>query len=537
MTIRGRIALGWALAAFLSALALGGAAGVGQEESRTLAAGRQVAGHLTRAPSDFPAALRGLTALSGERPGPLLAEAFHGFLAEGGERLGLGALRGARLGAALVAALLAAALALAAFDLSGVTASLLAPAVLLLSPRAAALAVTATPDLLGALLWTAALGAALRSLDAPTRLARTRAGAGAGLLLGLGAAVRPDLWVLLPVFALHWLLGRLHLWRLARRAPAPLEEDGEAPAEDWAARLRRVPTAVGAAALLGPAVCAAAYPWLLGDPLQRLLPALRAAHEAGAPLPHPPLLLAAAALPAPLALLFVVGLLHAAQRLLQALRAGDGRVVRTEALLLLAAAAPLALAAAGLAPRRPGLAPVAHALPVLALLGARALVGLSRRAWPGRRRALAAAVALVVLYPGLRAAWRTFPHGASAWSEAAGGAPGAAARGWPRQDGGEAAIGLLPALGVHAVPGARVLWLGVAPEAVARYRRAGLLRADLSDAADAAGADLAVVARTAGSRDAEYAAWEALGSARAEAGAYLDDVPLAQVFARPGAWR
>ena len=95
----------------------------------------------------------------------------------------------------------------------------------------------------------------------------------------------------------------------------------------------------------------------------------------------------------------------------------------------------------------------------------------------------------------------------------------------------------LAALGVHAVPGARVLWLGVAPEAVARYRRAGLLRADLSDALDAAGADLAVVARTAGSRDAEYAAWEALGSARAEAGAYLDDVPLAQVFARPGAWR
>lgn len=467
MTWRGRIALGWLLVTLGAAVALSGAPGVSQEEARTLAIGRQAAGHLTRAPGDPGAALRGLAALSGETRRPLLAEAFHGFLAEGGERLGLGPLRGARLGAVLVLALLAALLALAGFDLAGASGALLAPALLLLSPRLLALGLSATPDLLAALLWLMALGAVLRSLDEPTRVGRTRAGTGAGLLVGAAAAARPDLWT---------------------------------------------------------------------DLLHRVFPDLLVAHVGG-PLPLPPLLLAAAALPAPLTLLLALGLAHAAIRLARALRTGDGRAVRTEGLLLFAAGLPLLLAAAGLAPHRPGLAPVIHALPVLALLGARALTALSRVAWPARRRALTAALGVVTLYPGLRAAVGTFPHGASAWGEAVGGAPGAAALGWPRQDGGEAASAILPALQIHAVPGARVLWLGVDAEAVARYRRAGLLRADLGDAPDGAGADLAVVARTSGSRDAEYAAWDALGSARAEAGVYLDEVPLVQVFARPGAWR
>ena len=537
MTWRGRLALLWSLSALAGALAAAGAPGVGREEARSLSAGRQAAGLLVRAPGDPGAALRGLTALSGEAGRPLLAEALHGFLAEGGERLGLGPLRGARLGAALLLALLAALLSLAGFDLAGAAGGLLAPALLLLSPRVAALGLAATPDLLAALLWFLALGAFLRSLDAPTRLGRTRAGTAAGLLVGAAAGTRPDLWTLLPLFAAHWLLGRLHLWRLARLAPRPLEEEAPGPPEDWAARLRRVPTAVGASATLGPALTLACWPWLWSDPVRRIPAALVAAHGVGAPLPFQPLLLAAAALPAPLVLVLALGLAHAGLRLARALSAADGRAVRTEALLLLGAGLPLALAAAGLAPRRAGLAPVVQALPVLALLGARALTALARLVWPARRRALAAALGLVVLYPGLRSLVCTFPTGSAAWGELVGGAPGAAALGWPRQDGGEAARAILPALASHAVPGARVLWLGVAPEAAARYRRAGLVRPDLTDAADAATADLAVVARSGGPRDAEYAAWDALGSARAEVGVYLDEVPLVQVFARPGAWR
>lgn len=537
MSWRGRIAAGWLLLALGAALVLAEAPGVPALEARTLEVGRQVAGLLTRAPGQPLESLRGLTTLSSEARRPLLGETLHGFAAEGGARLGLGPLRGARLGAAVVVALLATLLSLAAFELAGVGGALLAPALLLLSPRLATQALLATPDLAAALLWLAALSAAARSLDAPTRLARTRSGTWAGLLTGGAAALRPDLWTLLPLLATHWLLGRLHLWRLARQAPAPLELPPDEPKEAWSARLRRVPTAVAAAATFGPLLAVVASPWLWSAPLPNALEALRLAHGDGSPLGVNPLLLAAAALPTPVVAVLLLGLAHAVARLLAAMPAGDGRTARVESLWLLGAGLPLALAGAGLAPRGPGLAPLLHALPPLALLGARALVALGTLAWPARRQAVAAALGLSTLYPGLRAAVLTFPHGASAYGEAVGCAPGAATLGWPRQDGGEAVRPLLAELTVHAAPGARVAWLGVAPGALARYRAAGLLRADLQEVAEPAGADLVVVALGAGPRAAELAAWAALGSARAQAGVYQHEVALAQLFARPGAWR
>jgi hypothetical protein len=536
---KGRIAFGWLAAAFAGALALAGAEGLSDDEATSLEAGRRGAGLVVQAASDPGASVRGLTALSAEAGRPLVAELLHGFAAEGGARLGLGPIRGARLGAAAVTALLAGLLALIAFDLAGAGGALLAPALLFLSPRLVAQGLVATPDLLGALVWLAAVMAFAQSLEAPTRLARVHAGLWSGALVGLAAAVRLDLWTLLPLLALHWLLGRAHLWRLARAAPPSLETGPVElePRPDWAARLRRIPTGVAAAATIGPAVAMAASPWLWGDPLHRLLPALLSAHGVGAPPAVNATVLAAAALPVPLVGLGLLGLGHALFRVLRALRRGDGHEARLESLLLLATGVPLALGAAGLAARRPGLGPVLHALPMLALLGARALGSLSRLAWPSRRGALLAALSIVLLYPGLRAAVRTFPLGTSAYGEAVGGAPGAARRGWPPQDGGEAAGQALPTLGQRLVPGARILWIGVAPGAVARYRQAGLLRGDLVDAPDAASADAAVVARDAGPRDREFEAWLALGSARADAGVYCDDVPLVQVFARAGAWR
>lgn len=537
MTWRGRLASLWLLLVLGAALWLAEVPGIPSQEARTLEAGRQLAGLLTGAPQQPLEALRRLTALSEQARRPLLGETLHGFAAEGGARLGLGPLRGARLGAAVVVALLATLLSLAAFELAGPSAALLAPALLLLSPRLLGQSLLATPDLAAALLWLAGLSAAARSLDAPTRLARTRAGTWAGLLTGVGAALRPDLWTLLPLLASHWLLGRLHLWRLARQAPAPLELPPDEPKEAWSARLRRVPTAVAAAATFGPLLAVMASPWLWSAPLPNTLEALRLAHGVGQPLAVNPLLLAAAALPAPVVLVLLLGLAHAVIRLLAAMPAGDGRTARVESLWLLGAGVPLALAGAGLAPRGPGLTPLLHALPPLALLGARALVGLGALAWPVRRRVVVAALGLATLYPGLRAALLTFPHGASAYGELVGGAPGAATLGWPRQDGGEAVRPLLAGLSAHAAPGARVAWLGVAPGALERYRNAGLLRADLEVTPDPALADLVVVALETGPSRAELAAWAGLGSARAQAGVYLHEVALAQLFARPGAWR
>jgi hypothetical protein len=204
-------------------------------------------------------------------------------------------------------------------------------------------------------------------------------------------------------------------------------------------------------------------------------------------------------------------------------------------LLLLAAAAPLAAAALAGAPRdaRPWL----PAVPFLALLGARAVVAAALAAWPSRAPAVATTIGLLVLYPGLRATVVAWPRGASAWNEIAGGAPGAASRGLPRQDGGEAVAEVLAAVNARARPGARVFWPRTSPAAVRFYARDGRLRGDLTLAAGPEEADLAVVALDGTGRDAEYRAWAALGTARPTAGVYLDEVPLALVYARPGAWR
>jgi hypothetical protein len=545
MTLRWKIALGWATVAALLALLLSGLPGIPADEAATEAAGVRTAGLLVGAPRDPLGALNGLTLLSEQRGRPLLAETFHGFAGAAGERLHLGPIRGLRLGAVVLAGFLAAALSLAAFSLAGPPAALLAPAILWWSPRVLAQGLLATPDLLGALAWFAATIAFARSLDGATRLARTRAGLWSGCLAAVAAATRPDLATLLLVLVAHWALGQLHLrWLLRSRARADAEEGlvstatpSDTSPGDWAARLRRVPVGLGTALLLVPAALLLAWPSLWRDPLHRLGDALAASQGAGGTHPVNALLLAGAALPAPVVALFLLGLAHAGLRLFVALRDGDGAVVRAEALLLLAAALPLALAGLGLSPHLSGLRPVLQAVPLLSLLAARALVALAAVAWPARRHALTAALAILLLYPALRATITTFPHGASDWGEHLGGSPGAAWRGWPREDGGEAVRGLLDEVRLHAAPGARISWLGVDPWAVARYREAGLVRADLVEASSPGDADLVLVARQSDGRAPEYAAWSALGTDRATIGVYLDEVPLAQLLARPGAWR
>jgi hypothetical protein len=531
MSWRARIALGWGGMAFAAALALSGAAGIPADEAATMSAGVRTAGWLVAAPRQPAPSIRGLAELSADRGRPLLAETFHGFAGAAGERLGLGPIRGLRLGAALVAGLLAAALALGGFALGGAPAALLAPAIYWFTPRTLSLGLLATPDLLGALLWLVAVQAFSRSLAAATGLARTHAGLWSALLCAAAAAVRPDLASLWVVLSLHWGLGRFHLRWLARHNhPTP------EPSIDWATRLRRVPTAIGAALVLTPAAVLACWPTHWSHPL-RDAGALLAAVGWGQPsLTVNPAFHALAALPAPTVALLALGVGHAMLRLARALRHHDGDVARLETLWLLAGTVPLLLAAAGIAPRLTGLSPAVHALAPLALLGARALVALAELAWPERRLAVIGALSVFLLYPGLRAAAATFPLGASAWGEPLGGLAGAARRGWPRQDGGEAVRGVLGDVALHAAPGARVLWMGAAPWAIERYRRAGLVRADLPDAASLAEADIAVVARD-GARDAEYEAWTAFGTSRAVSALFLDEVALVQVYARPGAWR
>jgi hypothetical protein len=547
------IALLWGVVTFVGVAAVSRGPGVGPAEAAVLAAagaepsGADASAHVPAA--HVPAAL-----------GPLAARLAHAVT----RPLGLSHLGGYRLAGALAAGLLAAIVALLAADLaeagrgpSPAWAAALAPGLVLLAPRLLHLAVVSTPDVLAAALSLGVIWAYRRAaLHDP---ARPRAGRGrrlvhalaAGVLFGLAVAARLDAVLLLPALAIHAALVRAVRGAPPTATPAPLPprddaDPGDALAEDLEARLHGVPLALAAMAVLGPVVAVVLWPQLAAHPLRAAAAFLQP--EAGltwrgAPLARHrpplgyPLLYTALATPAALLVTWIGGAAHAAARLAHAVRRDPGVDFADELLLLLAVALPFAAAQAGLAPLAAGYRPWVAALPALAVLAARALVSAARSAWPERAAALTGALALLVLYPAARGAFAAWPVPGAWWGELAGGAPGATGRRLPRQERGEAVAPLLAAVNERARDGARIRWIGVPPEAVRAYARDGRLRPDLGVAEELAAADLAVAVLDGGSRDEEYRAWAAFRTDRPADGVFLDEVPLAWIYARPGAWR
>lgn len=515
---RGGVALAWAVATLVALGALSGAPGISRDEAAVLAAIEAPPPGAHAGPAPLAAPLAGYA-----------ATASHAIFS----RAGLSHVRAARLATALLGAALSAALALLAWELGGAATALLAPALFWAAPRHLHAGLVATPDLALAALVIAAV-VAYRRAQMGTNRRRLRAALLAGVLFGGALAARTDAWVLLPALAVHAAVARL---AGARR-----------PAAGSPVRLPRLPPALLAMAALGPLALAAVWPALWTGAPGRIAAAFTPSAAAawhhlgeplGGPLPPPyPLVVTALAAPATLLWAWAAGVGHALLRVLRAIRGrAPAEGAADEALLLLCAAAPFLAAAAGLAPAVSGVRPWLHAMPFLALLGARAVLAAARIAWPGRAAALAASLALLVVYPALRAAVHAHPFGASAWNELAGGAPGAATLGMQRQDGGEAAAALLDAVNVRARQGARIWWSSSASAAVRSYARDGRLRPDLAAADGLESADLAVVTLDGASRDEEYRAWSAFQTARPVTGVYLDEVPLGFVYARPGAWR
>jgi len=520
------------LAALLTLAALGDQPWITRAEGDALGRARTAAAFWSALPARPVEALRALDATA---TSPGLAHALAGALAlAGGDALG--DLRAARLATAIAGALLTLLLAALGRSVAGSAGALLATALFWLAPRHLAAGLSATPDLAAAALALATAWAYRSAAAAQERGARLRRSLVAAVAFGLAVAVRADTALLLPALALHAAGAAL----LARRTHAPPPElEG---LDGLEARLHGVPVPIAAMAVLGPAVAFGGSPWLWSAPLARILAVLVPSPPAALGALSGPLApLALLACSAPLSLVFAWG----AGALLAALRAGRamaGRgghpaVASDDALLLALAAAPLAGAALGLARPGPGLSPLFPAIPFLSLLAARVLDVATHAAWPSRPRLALAVTAGAVLVPCALVTLGERPAAAAGWNALAGGVPGAASLGFPRQDGGEGAAGVLAALSARARPGARVLWVGVAPEGVKAWAAAGRLRADLTVAATAASADLAVVALDGGSRDAEHLARAALRADRPVAGVYLDEVPLALVYARAGAWR
>jgi hypothetical protein len=517
------IAIAAAVATFAALAPLAGAPGISRDEARVI-------GSAEPEPRAAPV--------------PPLAREAAGAARGLFSRLGMSHVRASRLGTVAFAALLSALLALAGRTFAGGAGAALAPLLFWLVPRHLHAGLVATPDLAAAALWLATVWAYRSAGQAAGAAARRGAAVAAGLLFGAALAARTDAWILLAALALHAPLAPL-VSRSSRSGESP-DVPGAAPA----ARTRGGLLALAAMALLGPAILIAAWPWLWADLPGRLAAALAPgrghAAEAwdffGAPLAgRPPAYyaLAMTALTVPAAILWTYGggLLHAlAQAAKAAHRRGRGADGRDDLLLALAGSAPFAASALGLGPLVAGVRPWLPAMPFLALLGARALVSAASAAWPVRRAPLAAAVFVLVLWPALRQTVHAFPAGAAAWSELAGGAPGAASLGLQRQDGGEAASAVLQEVNARAprAPGSGGADGARGGERV-DARRA--VRPDLAWAEGPEAADLAIVALDGASRDDEYRAWAALRTARPSAGAYLDEVPLVLVYARSGAWR
>jgi len=540
MNLRGGIATTWAAGLLLVVAATSPAAGISRDESVYVEAGASYVRfwrEALRTPGRALELADRHYAWNHEHPG--LAKGIFGVTRTLlSDILGwTGEVQGSRFGAFLLAALLAGVLALWGFDLAGPLGGALSPALFFLVPRHFHHAHSAVLDLPVSALWLATTYAFWRSTSASRgRLSTAGWATVTGLLLGAALATKHNAFFLPPVLLAAWLLGSIR----GRQREAVGGAGGGGP---WA---------FAAMAVLGPLVLVASWPWLWHHTLPRIRDWLgyHLHHENypwmyfGDLLREPPFpvsypfVITALTVPAAIGVAMLGGVAQAGGRIAAAWRGRDTSVsLPTEWLLLLNAIVPIALIAWPTVPHFGGVKHWMPAMPFLALLGARALVTAGRLLSPARPAVVTSLLAALALAP---AAWqvaRTHPFGTAAWNEIAGGAPGAASMGMQRQFWGDDLVAVLPELNAHAVPGARVWFQEATTLAVKQHQRDGKLRPDLLVASGPEDADISIWQYHQEFRDREFRTWTEFRTARPVAGAYLDEVPLVQVYARPGAWR
>ena len=540
MNLRGRIGLAWGAGVLLISAATAPAVGISRDESVYVEAGASSARFWREAIGSPGRALELADrhyAWNHEHPG--FAKGLFGMtrtlLAD---VLGwTGEVQGSRVGAFLFAALLAGVLVLWGFDLAGPLGGALAPALFFLVPRNFHHAHSAVLDLPVSALWLATTYAFWRSTSASRgRLSTAGWALTTGLLLGAALATKHNAWFLPPTLLAAWLLGSI---RGRKREPAGGEEGGG-------------PWAFAAMAVLGPLVLVASWPWLWHRTLPRIRDWLgyHLHHEnypwmyLGELLREPPFpvsypfVVTALTVPSAIGVAMLGGVAQAGGRIVAAWRGRAASVsLPTEWLLLLNAIVPIALIAWPTVPHFGGVKHWMPAMPFLALLGTRALVTAGQRLWPARPAVVTVVLAALALAPAAWQVGRTHPFGTAAWNEIAGGAAGAASMGMQRQFWGDDLVAVLPALNVHAVPGARVWFQEATTLSVKQYQRDGRLRSDLAVASGPEDADISIWQYHQEFRDREFRTWTEFRTARPVAGAYLDEVPLVQVYARAGAWR
>lgn len=450
--------------------------------------------------------------------------------------------QGFRFGAFLFGALLTYVLSLLGRDLLAEKGSRAArfgavasPLLFWLGPRYFFHAHIAVFDMPVTALWLATVYAYWRSLGHKDERVHLRWAVATGLLFGAAISVKLNGLFLPPLLVAHWLATRgAALFRGSLRD-----------------RLKALPFAFPAMAVLGPVIFVLTWPWLWHDTVARTLDYLRfhLHHENyswtyfGAVLRHPPFpvaypfVITALTVPAGILAAMAGGLVHSVARLAESLRSDVGAYATDELLWILNALFPIVLIALPSVPIFGGVKHWMPAMPFLAALGARALWAAANQLWPRANAAVAGALLLLCCVPAAWACAHDYPFGTASYNELAGGAAGAATMGQQRQFWGDDMVAALPALNAHAAPNARVWWQEATYDAVREYQRDGRLRADLQWANGPEDAQVVVYHYHQEFRDKEFATWTAFRTERPVDGVYLDEVPLIEVYARPGAWR
>jgi Dolichyl-phosphate-mannose-protein mannosyltransferase len=215
-----------------------------------------------------------------------------------------------------------------------------------------------------------------------------------------------------------------------------------------------------------------------------------------------------------------------------------------EALVLVNAAVPIAIISHPQVPHFGGVKHWLPAMPFLALLAGAAVVRAGhalaahlspRLPAPARslRAIVVAALSLLLLAPALWATMRVWPYGTAAYSELAGGLPGAASLGMQRQFWSSHVTGVLPWLNAHAPQGARVWLHEVNGYSFRDYQANGMLRRDLRPAVGPGDSDFAVYQYHQEFRANEYDIWQAYGTTQPITGLYVDETPQVVVYQRP----
>ncbi|GMU60289.1 MAG: hypothetical protein AMXMBFR34_20520 [Myxococcaceae bacterium] len=194
-------------------------------------------------------------------------------------------------------------------------------------------------------------------------------------------------------------------------------------------------------------------------------------------------------------------------------------------------------------PQVPHFGGVKHWFPSMPFLAVLAGGALARGAWGltewlkprwkgATERRVFGALAVACALPALIATARLYEFGTSAYSELAGGVPGAASLGMQRQFWANNLTGVLPWLNANARSGERVYLHENHGGQVRDYQRNGMLRADLVIVGSPNEADLVAYQYHQEFREHEFMTWQAFGTTRPVYGLYLDETPQVVIYRR-----